>query len=76
MSKKKTIAIGICFHRYTKEDYLKALENTELGQRMVDLQARYPGAERGVYLVWDDEGHTWEVLIDDELRIQRLTGYD
>jgi len=61
MSRKKVIAIGVHLPKLTKDDYLRALEDTELGDRLSNLM---PDPQGG-YTVIDDEGGMWRVVIKD-----------
>ncbi|MEM5777880.1 MAG: hypothetical protein QXJ06_05580 [Candidatus Aenigmatarchaeota archaeon] len=64
---KRVIAVGVYLPKLTRDDYLRALEDTELGRRMTNLFQDPEGA----YFVTDDNGGVWRVLIrDGKLDIQ------
>ena len=68
---KKVIAVGVYLPRLTRDDYLRALEETELGRRITNLFQDPEGA----YFTSDDHGGIWRVLISDgKLDIQRYEG--
>jgi hypothetical protein len=61
MSRKRVIAIGVHLTKLTKDDYLRTLEGTDLGERLTNLM---PDPQGG-YTVIDDEGGMWRVIIQD-----------
>ncbi len=61
MSRKRVIAVGIHLPKLSREDYLRALEGTELYERMSNLM---PDPQGG-YTVVDDDGGMWRVIIED-----------
>lgn len=61
MSRKRVIAVSVHLPKLTRDDYLRALEGTELGDRLTNLM---PDPQGG-YTVIDDEGGMWRVIIQD-----------